>query len=254
MSFPFIDMKEEKKYKVKSKFHRILLKMSGEALAGKVGYGIDIDVAKKIASEIKNIHAMGVEIAIVIGGGNIFRGVAAAAKGLNRVASDTVGMLATIMNSLLFKESLQNIGVDTRVLSALKIEKASEFYIPQRAINHMKNNRVVIIAGGTGNPYFTTDTAAALRCAETQCDVLFKATKVDGIYDSDPITNPDAIKLPSLTHREALKRNIKVMDSTAFSLCMDNRIPIVVFKLLKSGNLRKCTEGQSIGSIVRNGE
>lgn len=235
-------------------YKRILLKISGEVLAGKRGYGIDSEIAKQIASEIKNVHDAGVQIAIVIGGGNIFRGVAAATEGLNRVACDTVGMLATVMNSIIFRESLQATGVEARVLSAIEIEKAAEFYIPQRAINHIKNGWVVLIAGGTGNPYFTTDTAAALRCAETQCDVLLKATKVDGIYDSDPVKNPDAIKLDYITHSEAISRNIRVMDATAFSLCMENSIPIIVFKLLESGNLRKLIEGQSVGSIVKKGE
>ena len=235
-------------------YKRILLKISGEALAGERGFGIDSDIAKQIAAEIKPVHAAGVEIAMVIGGGNILRGVEAAAKGLNRTASDTVGMLATIINSLLFKEALLGVGIETRVLSAIKVEKAAEFYLPQRAINHMHNRRVVIIAGGTGNPYFTTDTAAALRCIETQCDVLLKATKVDGIYDSDPVKNPDAVKLNAITHSDALKRNLRIMDATAFSLCMENNVPIIVFKLLESGNLQKCIEGHQIGSIVNKGD
>ncbi len=234
-------------------YQRILLKISGEALAGSRGYGIDSDVTKQIAAEIKSVHQAGVQIALVIGGGNIFRGVAAAAEGVDRTTGDAVGMLATIINSLLFKESLHNAGIEARVLSAIKVEKAAEFYIPQRAVNHMQQGRVVIIAAGTGNPYFTTDTAAALRCAETQCDVLLKATKVDGIYDSDPVNNPDAVKIDSLSHIEALQRNIRVMDATAFSLCMENDIPIIVFKLLDAGNLRKCIEGHSVGSIVKKG-
>lgn len=228
--------------------------MSGEALAGERGFGVDADIMKQVASEIKTVHISGVQIAIVIGGGNIFRGVSSAAKGMKRTSADTVGMLATVMNSLLFKEVLQNMGVETRVLSAAKMEKVAEFYIPQRAINHMEHGRVVVIAGGTGNPYFTTDTAAALRCAETECDVLFKATKVDGIYDSDPMKNPDAVKLDSLTHSEALQRKIRVMDATAFSLCMENEISIAVFKLLEPGNLEKCVNGEKVGSIVNKGE
>lgn len=235
-------------------YKRILLKISGEALSGERGFGIDNEVIRRIASEIQSAHSAGVEIAMVIGGGNILRGVEAADKGFNRTASDTVGMLATVINSLLFKESLCDAGVEARVLSAIKIEKAAEFYIPQRAINHMNNRRVVIIAGGTGNPYFTTDTAAALRCIETQCDVFLKATKVDGIYDSDPIKNADAVKLSAITHSEALKRNLRIMDATAFSLCMENNVPIIVFKLLEPGNLKKCIEGHQIGSIVNKGE
>ena len=235
-------------------YNRILLKISGEALSGERGFGIDDAVIKQIASEIQPVYDAGVEIAMVIGGGNILRGVEAAAKGLNRTSSDSVGMLATIINSLLFKEALLGVGIEARVLSAIKVEKAAEFYVPQRAINHMNNRRLVIIAGGTGNPYFTTDTAAALRCIETQCDVLLKATKVDGIYDSDPVKNPDAVKLNAITHSDALKRNLRIMDATAFSLCMENNVPIIVFKLLESGNLQKCIEGHQIGSIVKKGE
>jgi uridylate kinase len=239
---------------VETYYTRILLKLSGEALAGKRGFGIDSGVMNQIASEIKVVHDTGVEIAIVIGGGNILRGVETAGRGLDRTASDTAGMLATVINSMLFREALRGVGMEARVLSAIKIEKAAEFYVPQRAINHLKNKRVVIIAGGTGNPYFTTDTAAALRCVETQCDVLLKATKVDGIYDSDPKKNPDAVKLDVITHQEALKRNLRIMDATAFSLCMENSIPIIVFKLLEPGNLQKCIEGHPIGSIVKKGE
>ncbi len=236
-------------------YHRILLKISGEALAGARGHGIDPDITNTIATEIKNIQGTGVQIAVVIGGGNFFRGIAAAAEGIDRTAGDTVGMLATIMNSLLFKESLHKVGVKAKVLSAISVEKAAEFYLSHRAINHMNNGQVVIIAAGTGNPYFTTDTAAALRCAELQCDVLLKATKVDGIYDSDPVKNPGAVKLNSLTHSEALQKNLRIMDATAFSLCMENSIPIIVFKLLESGNLYKCVvEGHTIGSIVNKGE
>ncbi len=235
-------------------YRRILLKISGEALAGKSGYGVDSEVAKQIVSEIKDIHDMGIQIVIVIGGGNIFRGVAAKVEGLDRSSCDMVGMVATLINSLLFKGSLQAVDIETRVLSAIKIEKAAEFYIPQRAIIHLNKGRVIIIAGGTGNPYFTTDTAAALRCVETKCDVLFKATKVDGIYDSDPIQNPNAVRLDYVSHEEAIRRNLRVMDATAFSLCMENAIPIVVFKLLERGNLRKLIEGQSVGSVVKKGE
>jgi uridylate kinase len=231
-------------------YKRILLKISGEALAGAAGYGIDPAVAAAIAAEIKEVHASGVQVGVVLGGGNIFRGVAGVAQGVDRTTGDIVGMLATVINSLLFKETLASAGLEARVLSAIKVEKAAEFFIAQRAIEHLESGRVVIMAGGTGNPYFTTDTAAALRCAETKAEVLFKATKVDGIYTDDPAKNPLAVKIPSLTHEEALAKNLRIMDATAFSLCMENNIPIVVFKLSQAGNLRKCVEGRSVGSIV----
>ncbi len=234
-------------------YKRILLKMSGEALAGERGFGIDPTITKKVASEIKDIHTMGVQIAIVVGGGNFFRGGTAETEGMNRTEADSVGMLATIMNSLLFKATLQNAGVEARVLSAVRVDKAAEFYTPGRAKEHLNKDRVIIIAGGTGNPYFTTDTAAALRCAELKCDIMLKATKVDGVYDSDPATNPKAVKIESITHYEALNRNIRVMDATAFSMCMENSIAIIVFKLLESGNLKKCVEGKKVGSTVKIG-
>lgn len=236
-----------------SRYKRILLKLSGEAIAGKKGFGIDPEILGSIAEEIKSVYAIGVQIALIIGGGNIFRGISDAAKRMNRVSADTVGMLATVINSLLLKESLVSIGVKCKVLSAAEMKKVAEFYTPQKAIEYMDNGYIIIIAGGTGNPYFTTDTAAALRCAETECDIILKATKVDGIYDSDPVKNPDAKKIESLTHKEALKRDIRVMDATAFSLCMENSIPIKVFKL-STGNLIKCIEGKSIGSSVITGD
>ena len=234
-------------------YKRILLKMSGEALAGERGFGVNTEIMKQVASEIKIIHKMRIQIAIVIGGGNLFRGGTAEAVGMERTEADMVGMLATIMNSLLFKESLEGVGVQARVLSAIKVEKAAEFYTPKQAINHLNKGRIIIIAGGTGNPYFTTDTAAALRSAELKCDIMLKATKVDGVYDSDPAKNPNAVKIDSITHYEALNRNIRVMDATAFSMCMENSIPIIVFKLLEPGNLKKCVEGKKIGSIVKMG-
>lgn len=234
-------------------YKRVLLKLSGEALAGKQGYGVDPAVTAQIAQDIKEVHNAGVQVGIVIGGGNIFRGVAGATQGVDRTAGDMVGMLATLMNSLLVKEALKAAGLDARVLSAFKIEKGAEFFIRDRAVNHLENGRIVIVAGGTGNPYFTTDTAAALRCAELDCDVLMKATKVDGVYDKDPMKYDDAIKLETLTHSEALQKNLKVMDSTAFSLCMDNDIPILVFKLLEKGNLMRAVSGQPIGSTVTKG-
>jgi uridylate kinase len=232
------------------RYRRILLKLSGEALAGQRGYGIDPDVASRIAAEIKEIHDEGVQVGIVIGGGNIFRGLAGAAAGIRRTIGDTAGMLATVINSLLFKETLGGLGVPATVFTALRIDKAGEFFVPERAMARMAAGEVVLLAAGTGNPFFTTDTAAALRCAELRCDVLCKATKVDGIYDADPLTNPEATKIDSLTHREALARGIRVMDATAFSLCMENHIPIVVFELMARGNLRKCVEGLPVGSTV----
>ena len=234
-------------------YKRVLLKLSGEALAGDQGYGVDPAVVASIAEDIKAVHDAGVQVAIVIGGGNIFRGVAGATQGVDRTAGDMVGMLATLMNSLLVKESLKKVGLDARVLSAFKIEKAAEFFIRDRAVNHLEEGRIVIIGGGTGNPYFTTDTAAALRCAELDCDILMKATKVDGVYDKDPMKFDDAIKLTNLTLSEALSKNLKVMDSTAYSLCMDNDIPILVFKLLQKGNLLRAVTGEEIGSTVTKG-
>lgn len=236
------------------KYGRILLKISGEALAGDRGNGIDPDIANRIAAEIKEIYDGGTEIAIVLGGGNIFRGVAGAAQGLDRTSGDTVGMLATLINSLLFREYLQNAGVSTKVLSAIQVDKTAEFYTIERAASHIQDGNCVIIACGTGNPYFTTDTAAALRCVELKCDILIKATKVDGVYDSDPAKNPKAKKINTISHLEAIEKNIRVMDSTAFSLCMENDISIIVFKLLERGNLRKCIEGIPVGSIVKKGE
>ncbi|MBD3390941.1 MAG: UMP kinase [Chitinivibrionales bacterium] len=238
---------------MKPQYRRVLLKISGEALAGPRGFGIDAAVADTLAGEIKEVHGRCVQIGIVLGGGNIFRGLAGAAAGVDRTTGDTVGMLATIINSLLFKESLKRAGVPARVLSALQMDKALEFLTAQRAVASLQAGEVVIMAGGTGNPYFTTDTAAALRCAETNCDVLLKATKVDGIYDDDPATNPAAKKIDTLTHEEALARNIRVMDASAFSLCMDNGIPIVVFQMTHPGNLRRCIDGEPVGSTVRKG-
>lgn len=234
-------------------YRRILLKLSGEALAGKHEYGIDPDVAQSIAREIKEVYDTGVQIGIVIGGGNIFRGVPGVDRGVDRIMGDSVGMLATLINSLLLCESLVSAGIEARVLSAIRADKAAEYYVPQRAMHHLEQGRIVLIAGGTSNPFFTTDTAAALRCAELQCEILLKATKVDGVYDSDPVINPDAVKLDMITPEEALGRGLRVMDATAFSLCMDNDIPIVVFELMKAGNLRKCVQGEKIGSLIRKG-
>jgi uridylate kinase len=236
---------------LKPVYKRILLKLSGEAIAGAKGHVIDPDVVGRIVDEIREIHDAGVQIAIVIGAGNIFRG--AAASGLDRSCADTIGMIATLINSLFIQQYLENKGVSSAVLSALAVPKAAEFFTRDAALRHLSAGRVIIIAGGTGNPFFTTDSAAALRCAELQADVLLKATKVDGVYDSDPVKNPSAKKFDVITHAEALSRNLKIMDATALSLCMENSIPIIVFKLLESGNLRKCVEGGAIGTIVKKG-
>jgi uridylate kinase len=235
---------------LKRVYKRILLKLSGEALAGTQGYGIDAVTADAVAVEVRAVRDAGALVGIVLGGGNIFRGLAGAAQGVDRTTGDTVGMLATVINSLLFKESLRRAGVDAVVYSSIQMDKAAEFFIARRAIEQMEKGRVVIIAGGTGNPYFTTDTAAALRCAELRCDALVKGTKVDGIYDSDPAKNPRAVKIDTLTHQEALARGLRIMDASAFSLCMDNNIPIIVCKLTVAGNLAKCVQGLPVGSIV----
>ncbi len=232
-------------------YKRVLLKISGEALAAKNGFGFDPAKVNQIADEIKEIHDAGVEMGIVIGAGNIFRG--GTAEGIDRAAGDMIGMLATAINSLVLREYLENRGIDSRVLSAIDIPKAAEFFSSRRALHHLEKNRIVIIAGGTGNPYFTTDSAAALRCLEIRAEVLLKATKVDGIYDSDPVKNPAAKRFDSLTHSQALEKNLKIMDATAFSLCMEHAVPIIVFKLLEPGNLQKVIEGIPLGTIVKKG-
>jgi uridylate kinase len=235
------------------KYKRVLLKISGEALAGSAGRGIDPETARFIASEIRDVQRSGVQLGIVLGGGNIFRGLAGVADGFDRTVGDSAGMLATVINGLLFAEVLRSQGVVATVLTATSMEKIGEPFTATAARRYLDEGTVVIMAGGTGNPYFTTDTAAALRCAETKCDVLLKATKVDGIYEADPVTHPDAARIDSLSHQDALARGIRVMDSTAFSLCMDNDIPIIVFKLMGKGNLRRCVEGERVGSIVQKG-
>ena len=232
-------------------FKRVLLKLSGEALLGSKSSGFDPHIVSQIADEIKEIHAAGVQLGIVIGGGNIFRG--ATADTMDRSAADAIGMLATTINSVVIGEYLSQRGIDARVLSAVAMPKIAELFTSSGARAHLDNHRVVIMAGGTGNPYFTTDTAAALRCLEIKGEVILKATKVDGVYDSDPLKNPKAVKFASISHAEALQKNLKVMDATAFSLCMDHNVPIIVFKLLERGNLRKCIEGVPIGTIVKKG-
>lgn len=235
------------------KYKRIILKLSGEALMGSKGYGIDDGVIDQIAEEIKEVHSLGVEVAVVVGGGNIFRGVAASAKGMDRASADYMGMLATIINALALQDALEKKGVFTRVLSAIEMKEVAEPYIRRRAIRHLEKGRVVIFAAGTGNPYFTTDTAASLRAMEIHADVILKGTKVDGVYDSDPMKNKDAKRFDELSYIEVIKRNLKVMDATAITLCMDNNLPIIVFDLKKAGNLRKIVEGKKVGTIVRGG-
>jgi uridylate kinase len=238
---------------VKPQYQRILLKLSGEALAGDQGYGIDPMVIKGIAVEIKEVIELGVEVALVIGGGNIFRGLAASSQGMDRASADYMGMLATVMNSLAMQDALEKVGVITRVQSAIDMQEVAEPYIRRRAVRHLEKGRVVIFAAGTGNPYFTTDTAASLRAMEINADVILKATKVDGVYTSDPKKNKDAVKIPELTYLEVLKKGLQVMDATATSLCMDNNLPIVVFDLTESGNIKKVVLGETIGTTVRGG-
>jgi len=236
------------------KYQRILLKLSGEALAGDQGYGIAPDVINGIAAEIKEVVGLGVEVALVIGGGNIFRGLAASSKGMDRASADYMGMLATVMNSLAMQDALEKQDVDTRVQSAIEMQQIAEPYIRRRAVRHLEKGRVVIFSAGTGNPYFTTDTAASLRAMEINADVILKATKVDGIYTADPAKDPSATKLDSLTYLEVLQQGLQVMDATATSLCMDNSLPMVIFDLTQSGNIKKVVRGDMIGTIVTKGE
>jgi uridylate kinase len=231
-------------------YRRVLLKLSGEALMGSRSYGIDPVVADQIASEVAEVSRLGIELAVVIGGGNIFRGLAASAKGMDRATADNMGMLATVMNSLALSDALERHGNDTRVLTAIEMRTVAEPFIRRRAIRHLKKGRVVLFAAGTGNPYFTTDTAAALRAMEIRADVIMKATKVDGIFTSDPVTDPTATRIDRLTHLEVLERQLRVMDATAISLCMDNKLPILVFNLLTPGNIRRAVMGEPVGSVV----
>jgi uridylate kinase len=234
-------------------YRRVLLKLSGEALAGEAGYGIDDALLMRFAREIQEVHALGLEIAVVIGGGNIFRGLAGAAHGIERATADYMGMLATMMNGLALQAAIERHGVATRVLSALEMKEVAEPYIRRRATRHLEKGRVVIFAAGTGNPFFTTDTAAGLRAVEIGAEILCKATKVDGVYDSDPKLNPQAVFYPELTYLDVLSQKLKVMDSTAISLCMDNELPVLVFNMLEPGNLRRAMTGERIGTIVRGG-
>ena len=234
------------------KYNRILLKLSGEALAGEQGHGISAEILDTIAGEVKELQVMGVEIAIVIGGGNIHRGVAGATKGMDRTTSDHMGMLATIINSLALQDSLERNGIDTRVMTAIDMQEIAEPYIRRRAVRHLEKKRVVIFAAGTGNPYFTTDTAAALRANEIDAQVIMKATKVDGIYNKDPMKFKDAVKIDKLKFMDVLNQGLAVMDSTAISLSMDNEIDILVFNMFEKGNIKRAVLGDNIGTIVTN--
>jgi uridylate kinase len=231
-------------------YQRVLLKLSGEALLGDRSYGIDPLVANQIAGDVADVRKLGVEIAVVIGGGNIFRGLAASAKGLDRTTADNMGMLATVMNALALSDALERHGATTRVLTAIEMRTVAEPFIRRRAVRHLEKGRVVLFAAGTGNPYFTTDTAAALRAMEVHADVIMKATKVDGIFTADPALDPSATRLDSLSHHEVLERRLNVMDTTAISLCMDNKLPIVVFNLKTPGNVRRAVMGEPVGSVV----
>ncbi|MDD3776322.1 MAG: UMP kinase [Actinomycetota bacterium] len=237
----------------KPKYKRVLLKISGEALLGNVSYGIDTKVINDIADQIKEVTQLGVEIAIVIGGGNFWRGEPASVNGMDRTTADYIGMLATIMNALGLQNALENKGVWTRVQTAISMQEVAEPFIRRRAVRHLEKKRVVIFAGGTGNPFFTTDTAAALRALEINAEIIFKATKVDGVYDKDPKHHEDAKKFETLSYLEVLKKNLRVMDSTATSLCMENNLPIVIFNINKPGNIKGVIMGEKIGTIVTKG-
>ncbi len=232
------------------KYKRILLKLSGEALMGEKQFGIDHDRLNQYAAEIKEVAASGVELAIVIGGGNIFRGIQASQGGMDRVQGDYMGMLATVINSMALQCALEAMGVNTRLLSAIKMEEICEPFIRRRAVRHLEKGRVVIFGAGTGNPYFTTDTAASLRAIEIEADVILKGTRVDGIYDKDPLKNPDAIKYQTVTFNEVYEKGLNVMDLTAFTLCNENKLPIIVFDMNTAGNLKRVTEGEVVGTLV----
>ena len=232
-------------------YKRILLKLSGEALMGNQGFGVDPLMAVKVAEELKEVHGLGVEMAIVIGGGNIFRGLRATAQGMDRVSGDLMGMLATVINAIALQDALEKVGVFTRVVSAIEMREVAEPFIRRRAMRHLEKKRVVIFAAGTGNPYFSTDTAAALRAMEIKAEVILKATKVDGIYDADPVKVKSATMYSEIKYIDVLRQGLRVMDTTAISLCMDNSLPIIVFNLLQSGNIQRVVTGEKIGTIVR---
>ncbi len=235
------------------RYKRVLLKLSGEALLGEAAYGIDPAVLDSLAVQIKGAHETGAEVAVVVGGGNIFRGMAASANGMDRAQADSIGMLATVMNALALQDVLENHGVFTRVMSAIEMQAVAEPYIRRRAIRHLEKGRIVIFAAGTGNPYFTTDTTAALRALEIGAECIMKATKVDGVFDSDPMKNPDAVKFDELEYMEVLNRGLGVMDATAISLCMDNDLPILVFNVTADDNVLRVLRGEQVGTIVRGG-
>jgi uridylate kinase len=231
-------------------YRRVLLKLSGEALMGEQAFGIDPAVATQIAKDIAEIQQLGVQTAVVIGGGNLFRGLAASAKGMDRATADYMGMLATVINGLALQDALEHVGVNTRVATAIEMRAVAEPFIRRRAVRHLEKGRVVVFAAGTGNPYFTTDTAAALRAMEMKADVILKGTKVDGIYTADPMLHPTATKFETISYLKVLEQGLKVMDATAISLCMDNRLPIVVFNLRTPGNLRRVIMGDAVGTVV----
>jgi uridylate kinase len=231
-------------------YSRVLLKLSGEALMGSQPFGIDAEIVTGIATEIREVHDLGLEIGVVIGGGNIFRGLAASEKGFDRVSADHMGMLATVINALALQDALEKIDVHTRVLSAIEMRQVAEPYIKRRAVRHLEKGRVVIFAAGTGNPYFSTDTTAALRAMEIKADVIMKATKVDGVYDADPERVKDAKKFTEISYIDVLTKGLRVMDTTAISLCMDNSLPIIVFNIKESGNIKRVVCGEPIGSLV----
>jgi len=236
---------------LKPRFQRVLLKLSGEALMGSQGFGVDPVMASRIAEEMAELHHLGVQVAATVGGGNIVRGISVSAAGMDRVSGDYMGMLATVINALALQNALEKLGVYTRVQSAIEMREVAEPFIRRRAIRHLEKGRIVIFAAGTGNPYFSTDTAAALRAMEIGAEAILKATKVDGIYDSDPMLNPGAKMFKQLTYLEVLEKGLRVMDTTAVSLCMENKLPIVVFNLLRRGNIRDVVLGENIGSIIR---
>ena len=239
-------MKESKQ----PRYRRILLKLSGEALGGETGVGIDPEAVQDMAQQIREVRELGVQVVVVVGGGNIFRGLSGSERGIERATGDYMGMLATVINALALQDALEKLGVATRVQSAITMAQIAEAFIRRRAVRHLEKGRVVIFGGGTGNPYFSTDTAAALRANEIGAEVILKATKVDGIYDSDPKKNPKAKRYSEITYLEALRKQLKVMDSTAFSLCMDNKMPIIVFELFRPHNLKRVIMGEKVGTVV----
>jgi len=249
-------MAEAKKETAKTfTYNRVLLKISGEALMGEQSYGIDVNVARSVAEELKTLHDLGVQVAVVVGGGNIFRGVSKSAGNMDRSSADYIGMLATVMNAVVLQDALEKIDVHTRVLSAIDIPQLAESFIRRRAVRHLEKGRIVIFAAGTGNPYFTTDSAAALRALEIKADIILKATKVDGVYSADPMQDPKAERYNEITYQQVLERQLKVMDASAISLCMDNNLPIIVFNMKEPGNITRVVKGESgVGTRVSVGK